>query len=56
MRGARPRDTRITGLMKMKASEDERTVSRKEDQGTKCQAFSRSGKMLSMMLILTVSL
>ena len=54
MRGAKPRDTRITGLMKMKAAG--RTVSRKEDQGTKCQAFSRSGKMLSMMLILTLSL
>lgn len=54
VRGARPRDIRIKGLMKTKATG--KTVSRKGDQGTKCQAFSRSGKMLSMMCALTQSL
>lgn len=54
MRGARPRDIRIKGLMKTKATG--KTVSRKGNQGTKCQAFSRSGKMLSTMCALTQSL
>lgn len=48
VRGARFGDIWTRGLMKKKATG--RTIRRKEDQGPKCQAFSRGRKMLSMML------
>ena len=48
VRGARPRDIWIKGLMRKKATQ--RTTRRKEDQGAKCQTSSRGGKMLLMAL------
>lgn len=52
--GARPSDMRIRGLMRRKAIG--RTMRRMEDQSTKGRTFSRSGKVLWMMVIRSWSL